>query len=646
MSGNAGAAVTITDLVNSIRHSNRRLDKLNYLRPILQQSGSSDPVMVSAGFSAVFKMRNPSTGRLSALKCFLQIKADRQERYQKIADHFRNQKHSWLLDFSYFDTELSVTPRGQTAELLCPVLSMTWEEGPTLGVILGQICQTGDQRTLHAFSQKWAVLAQEMMSLNFAHGDLKADNIIVSSADNLVLVDYDSMFVPALAGQNAADLGGPSFQHPRRRPMDFSVDIDHFPMLVLGISLRALAIDPYSLGHNLDSDHLLFRQKDFQNPDQSAIFQKLIAQNDTWLTTATRALAASCKSKNLAVPYIEQLLALLYSAPAPAAKKQPPPKQTPPPAGARATAARTFARGQPTQFAGSVLNTLLTGMIGSASTGSSQTAHGAIQPVVLQQRPFFRNLTITITAIFTVALGLYAFYAQQRRDLLTAATTVARINMNELNTCHTLLAAKEYRKTLIACAPLVWMTDESIRSAARQAVHTAATDLFETQRPKNLANVPQVYIDHGACPGEGCLYGEWKSKKATPLYSDNLGQSVVGTVGENEQVMALTGEVHIKPVKGRVLVASDKYNFKIGDVVYRLTYQGEGIFNLWHNGKLSSHFHSDDCKPIGPNARCRFEFEEKFDWARMILWIVIMRQNGQIGWIKDYKNFSGRDRFE
>jgi len=161
-----------------------------------------------------------------------------------------------------------------------------------------------------------------MMSLNFAHGDLKADNIIVSAGDNLVLVDYDSMFVPALRGREAPDLGGPSFQHPRRTPMDFDAAIDHFPALVLGINLRALAIDPFGFGQNLDSDHLIFRQRDFQSPDHSQIFQNLMAQNDPWLTEATRTLAACCNSNSLAVPDIQRHLLELRGAPAPPLKAQ------------------------------------------------------------------------------------------------------------------------------------------------------------------------------------------------------------------------------------------------------------------------------------------------------------------------------------
>lgn len=317
MSSPANATVTITDLVKAIRQSSLRLDKLRHLRPVFQTAGSTDPVMVSAGFSAVFKMRDQSTGRLSAVKCFLQITADRKDRYQRIQEHFRGKKHPWLLDFSYFDAELSVTPQGRTADLLCPVLLMTWQEGPTLGASLGKLCQARDKRTLHAFSQTWGALAQEMMSLGFAHGDLKADNIIVSGGGNFVLVDYDSMFVPTLAGRSAADLGGPSFQHPKRRPQDFGLHIDHFPMLVLGINLRALATDPEAFGRNLDGDHLLFRQRDFQNPDQSAIFQKLLAQGDPWLASATRALATSCRSTKLDIADIGKYLASLSNAPTP-----------------------------------------------------------------------------------------------------------------------------------------------------------------------------------------------------------------------------------------------------------------------------------------------------------------------------------------
>ncbi len=87
-------------------------------------------------------------------------------------------------------------------------------------------------------------------------------------------------------------------------------------------------------------------------------------------------------------------------------------------AGARAAAARTSARRQPIQSSGGVLNTLSTGTIGSGSTRSSQTAHGAIQPIVLQQHPFFISLWIGLATIMAVALGLYVSSFQKQAAAL------------------------------------------------------------------------------------------------------------------------------------------------------------------------------------------------------------------------------------
>lgn len=46
-----------------------------------------------------------------------------------------------------------------------------------------------------------------LLSQEFVHGDLKPDNIIVREDGRLVLVDYDGMFVPAMRGQKARELG-------------------------------------------------------------------------------------------------------------------------------------------------------------------------------------------------------------------------------------------------------------------------------------------------------------------------------------------------------------------------------------------------------------------------------------------------------
>jgi hypothetical protein len=56
----------------------------------------------------------------------------------------------------------------------------------------------------------------------------------------LKLIDYDGMWVPALAGTRSGEVGHPSYQHPQRlREGPYNIDVDRFPLLLVATALRA-----------------------------------------------------------------------------------------------------------------------------------------------------------------------------------------------------------------------------------------------------------------------------------------------------------------------------------------------------------------------------------------------------------------------
>jgi hypothetical protein len=67
-----------------------------------------------------------------------------------------------------------------------------------------------------------------------------------------------------------------------------------------------------------------------------------------------------------------------------------------------------------------------------------------------------------------------------------------------------------------------------------------------------------VFVDSGACPGEGCGYGVWRATRAVALRaapSDTAPE--IGTIDAGELACAVTGEVHTVP--GRFVVARTYY---------------------------------------------------------------------------------------
>lgn len=108
-----------------------------------------------------------------------------------------------------------------------------------------------------------------MLSQEFAHGDLKPNNIIVREDGQLVLVDYDGMFVPAMRGQKSRELGSVDYRHPLRAEDVFNGSIDNFSIASIAFSLKAISLKPELLNDFGAEDRLLFSAKDYQNIGQS-----------------------------------------------------------------------------------------------------------------------------------------------------------------------------------------------------------------------------------------------------------------------------------------------------------------------------------------------------------------------------------------
>ena len=114
-----------------------------------------------------------------------------------------------------------------------------------------------------------------LMPQPFAHGDLKPDNILVKSDGTLVLVDYDGMYVPAMKGQRARELGSPDFRHPSRTETDFDEHIDDFSLASILLSLKAISLQPSLLEEYGAQDCLVFSEKDYRNLSDSGALNAL-----------------------------------------------------------------------------------------------------------------------------------------------------------------------------------------------------------------------------------------------------------------------------------------------------------------------------------------------------------------------------------
>ena len=262
----------ISEYIEAIKAAEENFDELKNLRPVLDEDG--EPVMTSGNFAVVFKMKNEQTGKLHAVKCFLKEQEGRAEAYRMIAEELEYVNSTFLTPIKYLDKELFVDSKNSD-ESEFPVLLMDWVEGQTLDKYIRE--HIDNQYELSLLAYQFSRLAMWLLPQPFAHGDLKPDNILVKDDGTLVLVDYDGMYVPAMKGQKARELGSPDFRHPSRTENDFDEHIDDFALASILLSLKAISLQPALLEEYGASDRLLFSAQDYRNLTESLVLNAIIS---------------------------------------------------------------------------------------------------------------------------------------------------------------------------------------------------------------------------------------------------------------------------------------------------------------------------------------------------------------------------------
>ena len=260
----------ISEYVEAIKSADVNFEKLKHLQPVLDNAGQ--PVMSSGNFAVVFKMKDEQTGKLHAVKCFLKEQEGRSEAYRMIAEELEFVNSTFLTPIKYLDKELFVDTN-VSDETEFPVLLMDWVDGVTLDKYLRD--NIDDQYEMAMLAYQFSRLAMWLMSQPFAHGDLKPDNILVKDDGTLVLVDYDGMYVPAMEGQRARELGSPDFRHPSRTEDDFDEHIDDFSLASILLSLKAIALQPELLEQYGAKDRLLFSASDYRNLSECPVLDSI-----------------------------------------------------------------------------------------------------------------------------------------------------------------------------------------------------------------------------------------------------------------------------------------------------------------------------------------------------------------------------------
>ena len=223
------------------------------------------PVMYTGGFCVVFPYTTKT--KKYAVRCWHAYLDGAQERAREISKYLSSINLPYFVDFQYIEEGLA-TPKG-----IMPIVVMDWVDAkPLKKYIQGKL---HDSIALDKLASDFMRMVQDLHAKNISHGDLQHGNIMVKNNGDIVLVDYDSMYVPQLAGYNSQICGLKGYQHPARwNEKKLSPKADYFSELIIYTSIKALAKYP-QLWDKLqieDTDTLLFSEEDIDSKGYSNIF--------------------------------------------------------------------------------------------------------------------------------------------------------------------------------------------------------------------------------------------------------------------------------------------------------------------------------------------------------------------------------------
>jgi hypothetical protein len=277
-------------------------------------AGAHQPFRVAGHDAVVYRLENAAPGFV-ALRCFLTDKLDNAvlARYQRLSKdstlrRLRTSEHSPLVQYVHLFPDGLLLPGPDFRSLSEPVIAMEWIDGPTLIEAVDRAARQREHRVLNALANSWLRAVAANREVDFSHGSLTGQNVMVDLERGPVFVDYDTAWWPGAVSLSKQKPPA-TYSHPRgvasapeRR--------DDFAALLIYTSLRALAIDP-SLRDDFGDPParidgaILFSASDLASPNKSKLFERLRDLGDEEFQGVLGILREACRSGVDTVPPID-----------------------------------------------------------------------------------------------------------------------------------------------------------------------------------------------------------------------------------------------------------------------------------------------------------------------------------------------------
>jgi hypothetical protein len=262
------------------------------------------PLPRSGNFADVYQMRG-ADGRNWAVKCFTRPVVGLAERYARVDEALAKANLPFTVKFAFLGEGIRVGRAWR------PVVKMEWVEGLLFNQVVRE--KMNQPAILSALGLMWGRMCKRLRESGVAHTDIQHGNVMLvpgsrPGAYGLKLIDYDGMFVPALANSPSGESGHPAYQHPTRASgRIYSVDLDRFPNLVTATALKGLEVVGPTLWEKYDTgDNLLFVEDDFKSPGTSKLMRELWQTGHMAVQALVGRLAIACGKPIPQTPWLDQ----------------------------------------------------------------------------------------------------------------------------------------------------------------------------------------------------------------------------------------------------------------------------------------------------------------------------------------------------
>ena len=256
------------DIITAIKNLDTflHIPELEGAKVRLNSNGT--PFVHTGGFNMVFQLTKDL--KKWALRIWHVPMGNTKARYQAISAYLTKKQLPYFADF-IFD-EKGILVGGEFLD----TIRMEWLDGLIFKEYIEE--NLNNARVLSKLADDFSTMCQVLRNNEISHGDLQEGNIIINRDGEIKLVDYDSVYVPSIEGEEEFITGLKGYQHPSRfKKNKVSAKADYFSELIIFLSIKAFELKPdLWLKYKVkDSCFLLFSNDDFADLKSSSIYSDL-----------------------------------------------------------------------------------------------------------------------------------------------------------------------------------------------------------------------------------------------------------------------------------------------------------------------------------------------------------------------------------